>query len=571
MKLASIYTEKNNCQDCYKCVRECPVKAIKIEDNSASIIPELCIFCGHCTVICPVGAKKIRDDVDIVKMFLKEGAEVIVSLAPSYISEFPNVSESQLIGAIKKLGFRKVSETALGAEVVSSKIKTYLSENNVSIAISGCCPSVVELINKYYPQYVKNLLPFLSPMLSHGKMLKEASGKEVKVVFVGPCVAKKLEKESHPEYIDAVITFQKLKEWFASEGIDIAKQHPDKENKFFPTTAHSGCLYPIDGGMISGIKQNVDITDAAFMSFSGTKNVMDALSGLGDWKNEGTLFLELLACEEGCINGPGSTSALSNINKRYLTIAKKQKNSVVKPPFEYDKQISYVYKQSVVEKQSQYSEDDIISTLNSIGKLSVKDELNCGGCGYESCRNFAVALLDGIAERSMCVSYMRNVANNKANILLRKMPYGVVILDENLKVIESNKNFANLLGDEIEDVYECNPGLKGADLRKLVPFHNYFTTILNSGMEALEKDIRKGDSLLHLSVFTIQPHKIVCGILQNLKNPEIQKDEVISRTRKVIKDNLYTVQKIAFLLGENASNTEAILNSIVEIHNNGGE
>lgn len=569
MNLPSIYTEKNNCQDCYKCVRECPVKAIKIEDNSASIVQDLCIYCGHCTVICPVGAKKIRDDVDIVKMLIQQGHNVVVSLAPSYIAEFPDIKASQLIGAIKQLGFSIVSETALGAEVVTANVKSYLSKDNPSIAISGCCPSVVELINKYYPQYVENILPFLSPMLAHGKMLKEEYGNDTKVIFIGPCVAKKLEKENNPDYIDAVITFQKLKEWFKSEGIDVKEQHLEKTNVFLPTTPYSGRLYPIDGGMISGVKESAKITDAAFMSFSGTKNVMDALEGLKNWKNEGTLFLELLACEEGCINGPGTDNTLSNINKRFLTIATKQKNSEPKGLYQYNNDINYVYEKQDVIVDSQYSEEDMINTLSSIGKLSEKDELNCGGCGYESCRDFAVALLDGIAERNMCVSYMRNVANNKVNILLRKMPYGVVIFDEKLKVIESNKSFASLLGDDIVDLYSCNPGLKGADVKKLVPFHNYFTTILNSGVEVLEKDIRIDDALLHLSVFTIQPHKIVCGVLQNLRNPSIQKEEVIARTRKVIQDNLNTVQQIAFLLGENASNTETILNSIVEIHNKG--
>lgn len=562
-----IYTEKNDCKDCYKCVRWCPVKAIKVEEDSASIIDESCIHCGRCTLICPAHAKKVRNDLDKAQFIVSNHKHVIASIAPSYLSDFSDLAPSQMIAALKALGFNAVSETALGAEIVSYHCRQLLKENKKAFYISSACPSVVELIEKYYPEYIQNITPLKSPMESHGKLLRDVSNEKVKIIFFGPCIAKKVETDKENSTIDIALTFKDLKEWFLQADIDPYSFKKTEEQEFYPAKAASASMYPVDGGMINSIKNGVGFTDYTFMSFSGIGNIKKVLKGIDTFQTENPVFLELLACEGGCINGPGTTSKNSMAQKRYALL-RETPNHPFKDDVQYQISIDQEYAPFENEEVNSYSESDISEVLQSIGKLSESDELNCGGCGYDSCREFVLACLDKKAEQTMCVSYMRKIAQNKASALVQKMPSGVVMVNEHMKVIESNKNFAKILGEDIEMIYDINPGLVGADLKKVISFHKLFASVLQSGEDILEKDVREKGRLIHISIFTIQKHKVVCGLFRDMYAPEVRNEEVIKRTRKVIKENLSTVQKIAYLLGENASRTEAMLNSIVDSYDN---
>jgi PAS domain-containing protein len=275
-------------------------------------------------------------------------------------------------------------------------------------------------------------------------------------------------------------------------------------------------------------------------------------------------MLELMACDGGCINGPGCSIKESLALKNMQVQPEKPfVNKLFAPDPLPDLFNDYDYIEAL-EKFS-YLETDIRETLRSIGKQSRDDELNCGGCGYESCRDFARAVLDGKAERKMCVSYMRRLAQDKASALLQRMPYGVVIVDKHLHIVESNRNFAELAGESALLAYDAKPGLEGTDLRKLVSYFGYFENLFHTGENTLEKDIKTDAQFLHLSIFPLQANHLLCGIVHNLRAPELRREEIVKRTRKVIRENLETVQKISFYLGENASNMETLLNSIVNI------
>ncbi|MBI9036026.1 MAG: 4Fe-4S binding protein [Bacteroidales bacterium] len=567
MNTQSIYTEKNNCQDCYKCVRRCPVKAIKIEDHSASIIPELCINCGYCTIICPAGAKKIRDDVGLVRHFIQNGERVVAALAPAWVSEFIGVSASGLISTLKQLGFSEVAEVALGAEMVSGAVAEYLQKQKTGLHISSCCPSVVSLIGKYYPEHLDKLVPIMSPMLAHARFLKENYGENIKVVFIGPCIAKKDEVEEMGGFVDAAITFSELETWMEKEGVEVL-QYESTDQAFFPAPAGSGVLYPVDGGMINSLKKNVSAVDLQFMAFSGRNRVKDILNNIEGLDQGQLCFLELLSCSGGCVNGPGCTEKNSIAHKRAEVIRCFGNGNEKKAIGNGCTDLACDYNGYHPAPATHHPEEEIIDALKTIGKFNSKDYLNCSGCGYENCRDFAIALMESKAERSMCVSYMRRVAQNKASVLLQKMPYGVVMCDEHLHIIESNHNFASLLGKDTLQLFDDVPGLEGADLKSLFDGHKLFRNVLDMGLENFEKDIRINGKLCHLSIFSIQKHKILCGVLQNLHSPEVRNEEVVKRSREVIRENLETVQKVAFLLGETAAKTETMLNSIIQTHAN---
>lgn len=579
-KLSAIYTEKNNCQDCYKCVKNCPVKAIKLEDNSASVIPELCIYCGKCTQVCPANAKKVRDDLPVVRQALKK-EKIIVSLAPSYLSEYENVETNKVIAAFKEAGFYGVSETALGAEKVALETKNWIDKQENGVYISSCCPSAVLLINKYYSEHSSAVAPILSPMVAHAKFLKEIYP-EAKVLFVGPCIAKKEEVTQYAEYIDYVLSFKDIKAFFEDIGIFFEFMKPTEDDVFIPIRANKGNLYPIDGGMltcmIDSINSDVDRINhnsnkkesIRYMTFSGVKNLKEIMRDFDSMKTNGKTFIEVMTCDGGCIKGPETISKKSSASKRLNVLDKvsvePRNEEMLSKLYELDISTKYDFIKKI--EKEEYSLNQIYEALKMVNKKSEADELNCGGCGYDNCREFAKALIAGKAENDMCISYMRKIAQDKTNILLKKMPSGIVIVNDKLKVVDANKNFADILGDEVKMIFEANPGLYGADITKLIPYHNLFSQVLETGVDIIEQDIRDGERYYTLSVFSVQNHSLVCGIIKNLHAPEVRKDLVLNRTKEVIMENMKVVQQIAFLLGENASYTESMLNSILESHSN---
>lgn len=576
-RLEPLYTEKNNCQDCYKCIKECPVKSIKIENTSASIRYEYCTYCGHCLTICPANAKKLRDDTQEIITALQNKEQLIISLAPSYISEFPNVNEDSFIAAAKEMGFYGVSETALGAEKVSKATKEWLKQQPQGVYISSCCTAAVHFICKYYPEKKHLLAPIDTPMVAHAKMLKKHYP-NCKVVFVGPCVAKKKESDMNDSIVDYALTYKEFVEMMDWFGVDFDFTNPTEDDVFIPQRANKGRLFPVDGGMIANMIKSEEVASInnnnspiSYMTFSGVKNIKEIIEDADRFEISNKLFLELMICEGGCIKGPGTLNDKSVASKRIKVFSSLKKEHPL-PTVEENLSlfdgidVSTSFDSIAAPPVIEYPDAKIEEALQSVNKFSKQAELNCSGCGYDNCREFAKALIDGRAESSMCISFMRSVAFSKTNILLRKIPYGVVIVDENMQIVDSNEKFINILGEEAQFIHENVPNLVGADARKLIPFSYLFEKVLKNGTDQIEQDVRYNDKYLNVSVMTVQSGKTVCGIVQNMHEPEVRKDLVINRTREVILRNLKVVQQIAFLLGENASFTETMLNSIVESH-----
>lgn len=562
--LRPVYTEPENCQDCYKCIRECPVKAIMVEGNKASIIEERCIYCGHCTQVCPTGAKKVRDGLTRARHTLsRHPGKVYMSLAPSYVSEFGDVPLSGLIAAIRSLGFAGVSETALGAEVVSAKTEQYVGEAEGNVHISSACPVVVEYIRKYVVPYVDNITPIVSPMLAHAKILREVYGDDIEVVFAGPCIGKKSESDSFTDLVDVAITFKDLAEWLESEGLyPIEGESDDPRDTFVPYRSKSGSLYPIEGGMLAGMHK--PSKPVYYMAFSGLPAVKEVLTNLEPLARKEPLFLELLACSGGCVNGPARLNAVSMARKRYDVI---NRCDVGDPCRDFNHiDLSIQFTPDSQNKSHNYSEQEIQEALLAVGKTSAQDELNCSSCGYDSCRDFAIAMLDGRAEDNMCASYMRKIAHDKSTVLLQKIPAGVILVNSDLKVVDMNRNFAAYMGDDILAIYDVMPGMAGAAVDKVCSFEALFRTVIATGEELRERRITGGGKTWLLSIYNIQPHRQVFGLLQNLYEPAVRKEWIIEKTREVIRNHMTTVQQVAGLLGENAAFTDSTLRSIIDAY-----
>lgn len=553
-----VYTLTNECHDCYKCLRNCPVKAIKIENGHASVIPERCVACGNCVKVCPANAKRVRTDIDKAKNLILAKKDVYVSLAPSWRASFENSAE-KMIALLKQLGFKDVSETALGAEEVSINTAKLLNNTEKGLFISSACPVIVDYIRLYLPDFTKNITPIGSPLMTHAKMLKETYGNDISIVFIGPCIGKKNEV-TYSGLFDVALTFEELRMWFNDEIIDISKIAKDNSYKFVPESAHEGTLYPIDGGMNETIKKSGVNDNVQLLEVCGLQSLQRALKNLDVEKLDKTIFIEALACEGGCVGGPCISSEKAGITMISDILSKEKKRDKIpeQPKVVVDYKIE---PKKVVD--SDYELEEILKTLKKIGKHTVDDELNCGGCGYATCRDLAKALLDGDAETSMCVSYMRKIAMRKAAAMLRCMPAAVVMVDNNLNILEANESFMKMFAGDMYEVFASRPdGLAGAAIDRIVDFADIFRTILKTGKDLHKERYHVKNRLYDISAFTIEENEIVGAVIMDVTSSETNREKISQKAQEVISKNISIVQEIACLLGEHMVETETLLSSI---------
>ena len=573
--LKPIYTETSNCRDCYRCVRICPVKAIQIRNSHAEIIEERCTYCGICVHGCPNGVKKIRNDVDRVRMQLGKNRKSVVSLAPSYVSEFQG-NEDNFVRALYKLGFDAVSETAIGAGLVSQALDLYMDEHGNAPFISTACPSVVELVRKYFPESIPALAPVPSPLQTHSAYLRNLYGEDIFIVFIGPCIAKKVEADTHPGFPDIALTFREVEEWLKEEGIILEEMDPAIPVEFIPKKAGRSAAYPIENGQIetSGHWRNRFI-EADALSVSGVDGIMSSLRGTHTMD-----FLETLNCDGGCINGPGTTKKDSTIIRKKAIGSHVAARLMEEDLFEGDTDFA----RKVLDRgygilnaespksaglvSSHYSETEIQDALHRLGKQSKEDELNCGGCGYETCRDMAAALLSGLSEVEMCVTKMRKDAESKVDILLSTIPHGVVIVDSDLNIVELNRRFLEIFDDYPEDFFEeeVMKSLRGLPVSSFMPFAKEFREQLNQKSPVQYRFKHKG-KVMRLTFFFVESRMLLGAMFEDITTPVVRREAIIKKAENVITKSLSTVQQIASLLGENAAENEIVLNSIIEEFN----
>ena len=561
-RIEPIYSEKNECQDCYKCVRHCPVKAIRIQDGSAVVMPEACIMCGRCVQVCPAGAKHVRDDIDLAQALIDSGRKVILSLAPSFASHYDQIDPEHLLGAIHALGFAEVSETALGAEQVSQAVADQLATMDHGLLISTACPAAVDYVRMKHPHLCPSLTNLHSPLCVHAGMLRQIYGEDIAVVFAGPCIAKKREADLFPDRVNVSLTFEELDRWFAQAGIDPSQAEPDHAG-FVPVTARGGRLYPIEGGMCATVDRYCERPQFRTLSVSGMESVALTLRGLDPESLRPPMFLELLTCPGGCINGPRSHNPGTLLARQQVMAISDSEDR--QPALD----VTGVMDRSIAAQSDgpkPYREDQIRAALARVGKTCDNDELNCGGCGYFTCRDFATALLEGKAEESMCVSYMRRLAQKTANALIRTIPFGVVMVDAHFKVVDANDRFVKLMGPEVERINECVPGLKGANIDKLLPIRDSFEKVFATGEDCASRMMHVQENILRVTVFLVEPRHVAGALIEDVTDIEQRREDVVRKARQVIQNSLSTVQDIAKRLGRNAADSEIILNSIVETY-----
>ncbi len=560
--LAPIYSVNAHCRDCYKCVRRCPVKAIRVVNDHAVVIPENCIYCATCVATCPNRAKMVRDDLHAVRNLVNARRDVVLSLAPSFASEFPGVEPARLVAALKKLGFAQVRETAVGANIVSRRVAELMARSpSHRLQISSACPVVVELVQRYYPRFSAYLSPVDSPVLAHCKALRREFP-SAPIVFVGPCVGKKHESDLQNELLYASLTFEELRRWMLMAGVD-------EPNRFEPDANYQlpgdGAYYPIEGGMLRSVERNFRALspkgELQPMTLTGIRALQTMLETLDPKTLEQPVFIEALACPGGCVCGPKTKQKCAAGGM--LDVLRHAKKTGPDDP-EVLPDVGRHYR-PMVAATGIFCEDQVQQTLHALGKFRPEDELNCAGCGYDSCRELACAILAGNAEPQMCVSRMRQIALKQSSAIDRALPYGLVVVDKQLRVIECNERFANLLGEVTKLAYEAKPGLRDADLERLIPYPQLFRKVLETGEEIIRQTIEIEGRLFSLTIFNVDEREVVGALILDVTETEQKRKQLIEKARTVVTNTAKTVQQIAFMLGRNAAESELILDSAVEM------
>ena len=554
-----------NCQHCYKCVRTCDVKAITIKNEQAYIMNDRCILCGQCLEACPQNAKTLISDLNKVKQYIQSGIPTIVSLAPSYLGVLKHTSPGQVITALKKLGFTSVRETAEGATLVTKEYERLLSEGTMENILTTCCPSINDLIEVYYPSLIRYMAPVDSPMIAHGKLLRKAFP-DAKIIFIGPCISKKREALGDNRtcgYVDAVLNFRELELWFAEEGIVLSELEdsvPDNENP------EVNRLYPISSGVLSSVLASKQTPHDTYRKFyvHGIKNCIDLLKSMERGEITGS-FIEINLCTGGCIKGPAITRDSISRFKVKLDMEETIPKVPVKPEY-FDTFPDISLAHTFLDrspKDPMPDEEQIAHILRKLGKTKPEHMLNCGACGYPSCRDKAIAAYQGKAELTMCIPYMHDRAQSLSNVVMDTSPNMIVITDSELKIIEFSK------------AAERHFHLSRARAREKYLYElidpSDFLHVLETHESILGKKVIYEDTGLATmqSIVYMKAQNSVLGIFQDITKEEEQnkqaykiKVETIEMAQRVIDKQMLVAQEIAGLLGETTAETKVTLTKL---------
>lgn len=562
--MSTIYFKEVNCKNCYKCIRSCPVKAISLKDDHAQIIEEACILCGECLQACPQNAKSVNSEIDKVKSFLQKKFKVYLSIAPSFPAAFNIKDERSIYRLFKKLGFTFAEETALGADRITLEYHKLLLKKEMPNIIESCCPTIVLLIEKYFPELISQIAPIVSPMIAHAKMLKDMYGPRIKVVFLGPCLAKKEEYKNgeNDDLIDAVITFEEMQAWLEEEGLSFEELNEDYDEESMHNIISR--FYPAPGGIIKSLG-NTRKYNYKFIKFDGIDKCIDILNELRDGKVKG-YFIEMNSCSGGCLKGPCiNPSCGGYFEAREALINYISKSAGGKIAYtKYNDKIPMERKFSDKSNLNKIPDEGVLRhILKKTGKFTKEDELNCGACGYQSCREKAIAVYNNKADVHMCLPYMRTRAESISNVIMSSTPNAIIAVNEELLIQEANTaaqrlfdlNYYEKQNKRITELLDCSD------------FHN----VLESKEDIFDKKFfyEKYNITVEQSILYIKENHLLLIIMKDITEDEIKRQqrhkvrsETVEIAQKVIEKQMRVAQEIASLLGETTAETKVALTNL---------
>ncbi len=558
-----VFTLAARCRDCYRCLRGCPVKAIRMKNGQAYVDDKRCIACGTCIRECPQQAKSFRQDVEMVQRLVESERFVAASVAPSFAAVFGGWQTKRLPSALRALGFSYVGQVSRGAFQVSAHTARLMEENPSRTYLASACPAVVNYVEKYHQDAVDNLIPLASPMVVHARMLKRLHGKESAVVFIGPCVAKKSEvlRPGIAGTVECVLTFKELMIWLDQRGIDLSTC---EESDFDERPIHDAQLYPLPGGSIKTANIEDDGLNLAIVRADGAITVKESLASvLHDSKYA---LLEPLFCSQGCINGPGIGTEKNIFERRRDVIEyNRQTEKDGSPPAIEDGGLLHASFKKETDILPHVSEEEIQAVLEGTGKADPEQQLNCGACGYGSCRDKAIAVVQGMAEPEMCIPFMRRLAERRTDRIIDTSPNGVVILDENLTIISMNPAFRHF--------FSCSEAVLGRHISYLIdpaPFEKLISGVAD------KLDITTAHRPYNLCcrelIYTLKEEKQIVGIFMNITSLQQQekklkelRSQTVEQANELLDHQVQMALNIAQFLGESTAKGEALVRKLMTL------
>ena len=549
--------KKSNCKNCYKCIRHCPVKSIRFSAGQANIVGNECILCGQCFVVCPQNAKEIIDDTEKVRVLLGGGDPVYVSVAPSFVANYDGADIGALEAALTRLGFAGAEETAVGATIVSREYERILREDKPDILISSCCHSVNLLIQKYFPGALPYLSTTLSPMLAHAQDLKRRMP-DCKVVFIGPCVAKKDEADHYAGLVDAVLTYEELSKMLSAADIAL----PGASGKADETEGGRARFYPTTGGILKSM--DCTQTGYTYLAVDGTENCIAALK---DIANGGLhhYFIEMSACFGSCVGGPVMEKYHRSPLRDYGAVAAYATSgdfAVAQPDAPLLKKLF----EPIAQKADVPSEAEIQAIFRRMGKTKPADELNCGSCGYDTCREKAVAVYQGKADYTMCLPFLKDRAESFSDTIISNTPNGVIVINESLEVQQINKAACAILNIRAAGDVLGEPIVRILDPKEFMDVRAGGPSIRNRKTYLAEYQKYVEETILF-----DREYRVIMCLLRDVtaeeeahRQKEALNRQTVETADKVVDKQMRIVQEIASLLGETAAETKIALTKLKE-------
>jgi len=611
MKIIEI--DHKRCTRSYACIRTCPVKAItaRNKDGMPVVNHERCIGCGSCLYVCAADAVTHHSELEPAIELLESDSKIAAIVDPTISGEFPDITDyRKFVEMIRTLGFDYVNEVSFAVDLVAQKYRELLANFKGKHYLMANCPTLVAYVEKYAPELTDNLAPIVTPMTAAAKTVRKNFGDDLKVVFIGPCLSAKHEARLHKGdgQVDLVLTFKELRELFKRFKV---KESKVEYSDFDAPIGYHGSLYPISKGIVEAAGIDDSLLEGKVITVEEKLNMMDAVDEFNDHPESLKKHFNIFY-HAGCLMGPGTTDqsnkylrrtmVLDYVHKRLKDFDKAQWKKEMETYLALDLGRGFTNDDQRLEEPDGEQIEEI---LKSLGK-SVAESAACNACGFRSCRDFAASISQGLSKPEMCLNYsiknkqdyIKTLKNNNEKLkeqqeglidkekslleenqklkqrtdttsaLLKNLPSAAVIVDDQLKVIESNESFIRVLGEDAEMINEVIPGLAGADLKTLLPYnlYNLFTYVLENDENITGKDVQHEDRLLNVSIYSLKPNKIVGGVFRDMYVAEVRQEEIINRVSEVIDENLKMVQQIAFSLGEGASTTEKMLNSIIETY-----